>query len=231
MGDGIHDGHRERVKEEFLKNGFNESTPPHKVIEMLLFYSIPRKDTNDIAHRLINRFGSISGILDAPVEQLTEVKGISLNTAILIKLIISIARIYRCEKGKKIDGYSNHDDVCDYIVSKYFGYTKEVFSVTSFGGKGNLLGFDILGEGNISEVNVSTREVIETVLKRQAVCAIIAHNHPGGTAVPSAEDIAVTKNIQSALSHINVKLLDHVVISGDDYVSMAQSRLFKKIFE
>ena len=113
MGDGIHDGHRERVKEEFLKNGFNESTPPHKVIEMLLFYSIPRKDTNDIAHRLVNRFGSISGILDAPVEQLTEVKGISLNTAILIKLIISVARIYRCEKGKKIDSYSKHDEVCD----------------------------------------------------------------------------------------------------------------------
>lgn len=231
MGDGIHDGHRERVKEEFLKNGFNESTPPHKVIEMLLFYSIPRKDTNDLAHLLVNRFGSISGILDAPVEQLTEVKGISLNTAILIKLIISIARIYRSEKSKKIDGYTNHDDVCKYIMSRYFGYTKEVFSVTSFSGNGNILGFDILGEGNISEVNVSTREVIETVLKRQAVCAIIAHNHPNGTAVPSEEDIAVTKNIQSALSHINVKLLDHIVISGDDYVSMAQSRLFMKIFE
>lgn len=231
MGDGIHDGHRERVKEEFLKNGFNESTPPHKVIEMLLFYSIPRKDTNDLAHLLVNRFGSISGILDAPVEQLTEVKGISLNTAILIKLIISVARIYRSEKSKKIDGYTNHDDVCKFIVSRYFGYTKEVFSVTSFSGNGSILGFDILGEGNISEVNVSTREVIETVLKRQAVCAIIAHNHPSGTAVPSDEDIAVTRNIQSALSHINVKLLDHIVICGDDYVSMAQSRLFMKIFE
>ncbi|MGN0451350.1 MAG: RadC family protein, partial [Acutalibacteraceae bacterium] len=228
---GIHDGHRERVKEEFLKNGFNESTPPHKVIEMLLFYSIPRKDTNDLAHLLVNRFGSISGILDAPVEQLTEVKGISLNTAILIKLIISVARIYRSEKSKKIDGYTNHDDVCKFIVSRYFGYTKEVFSVTSFSGNGSILGFDILGEGNISEVNVSTREVIETVLKRQAVCAIIAHNHPSGTAVPSDEDIAVTRNIQSALSHINVKLLDHIVICGDDYVSMAQSRLFMKIFE
>lgn len=231
MGEGIHDGHRERVKQEFLKNGFNESTPPHKVIEMLLFYSIPRKDTNDLAHLLVNRFGSISGILDAPVEQLTEIKGISLNTAVLIKLIISVARIYHSEKSKNSGGYTNFDDVCKYIVSRYFGYTKEMFSVTSFSGNGRILGFDILGEGNVSEVNVSTREIIETVLKRQAVCAIIAHNHPNGTAVPSDEDIAITKNIQIALSHINVKLLDHIVICGDDYVSMSQSRLYKKIFE
>lgn len=231
MGEGVHDGHRERVKQEFLKNGFNESTPPHKIIEMLLFYSIPRKDTNEIAHELLNRFGSVSGILDAPVEQLTEVKGISLNTAALIKLIIPIARRYSLEKGAKTENYSNLDEVCKYLLQRYFGYANEVFSVTSFSGSGRMLGFDILGEGNISEVNVSTREVVETVLKRQAVCAIIAHNHPDGVAIPSEEDIMITKNIKSALSHINIRLLDHIVICGDDYVSMAQSRLYKRIFE
>ncbi|MGN0493169.1 MAG: RadC family protein [Acutalibacteraceae bacterium] len=231
MGDGVHDGHRERVKQEFLKNGFDESTPPHKIMEMLLFYSIPRKDTNEIAHELLNRFGSISGILDAPANQLTEIKGVSLNTVALLKLVISVARIYRTEKSEKQGRFNNLDEVCDYILSRYFGYTNEVFSVISFSGNGRILGFDILGEGNVSEVNVSTREIIETALNRQAVSVIIAHNHPSGTAVPSEEDIAVTKNIQSALSHINVKLLDHIVICGDDYVSMAQSRLFRKIFE
>lgn len=231
MGEGIHDGHRERVKQEFLKNGFNESTPPHKIVELILFYSIPRKDTNEIAHELLNRFGSISGILDAPTQELTEIKGVSLNTAILLKLIISVARIYRSEKSEKQVDFANLDEVSDYILSRYFGYTKEVFSVISFSGSGRLLGFDILSEGSVSEVNISTRDIIETVLKRQAVSVILAHNHPGGTAVPSNEDIAVTKNIQSALSHINVKLLDHIVISGDDYVSMLQSRLFKKIFD
>ena len=94
-----------------------------------------------------------------------------------------------------------------------------------------MLGFDVLGEGNVSEVNVSTREVVETVLKRQAVCVIIAHNHPDGVAIPSEEDIVITKNIKSALSHINIRLIDHIVICGDDYVSMAQSRLYKGIFE
>lgn len=231
MGEGVHDGHRERVKQEFLKNGFNESTPAHKIIEMLLFYSIPRKDTNEIAHELLNRFGSVSGILDAPAERLTEVKGVTLNTAALIKLIIPIARRYSLEKGTKTENYSTLDEVCRYLMQRYFGYTKEVFSVTSFSGSGRMLGFDVLGEGNVSEVNVSTREVVETVLKRQAVCVIIAHNHPDGVAIPSEEDIVITKNIKSALSHINIRLIDHIVICGDDYVSMAQSRLYKGIFE
>ena len=123
MGEGVHDGHRERVKQEFLKNGFNESTPAHKIIEMLLFYSIPRKDTNEIAHELLNRFGSVSGILDAPAERLTEVKGVTLNTAALIKLIIPIARRYSLEKGTKTENYSTLDEVCRYLMQRYFGYT------------------------------------------------------------------------------------------------------------
>lgn len=230
MGDSIHSGHRERVRREFLKNGFTEATPPHKIIEMLLFYSIPRKDTNEIAHELLNRFGSISGILDAPVERLTEVPGVNINTAALIKLIIPIARIYRSDKCAAAEKFSSMDDICTYLMNKYFGYDKEVFSVMSISAGGKLIGYDILSVGNVSEVNISTREVIETVLKRRAACAVIAHNHPDGVALPSKEDIAVTETVSSALSHINVKLLDHIVISGDDYVSMAQSRCFKYIF-
>ena len=230
MGKGIHDGHRERVKQEFLKNGFNENTPPHKILEMLLFYGIARKDTNEIAHDLINRFGSVSGVFEAPVEELVKVNGVSLHTASLLKLMIPIIRCYVSEKNEKTINYTNTDDVCDFLLKQYISYTKEVFSVVSFGGNGRMLGFDVLGEGNVSEVNISIREVVETVLKRNAVCAVIAHNHPNGVAVPSNEDVAVTQNIKSALRHINVNLVDHIVIADDDYVSMAQSRLFRSIF-
>lgn len=229
--EGIHDGHRERVKKEFLQNGFDVNTPPHKIMEMLLFYSIPRKDTNELAHILLNRFGTISGILDAPTGELVKIPGISTNTAALIKLIIPIARIYLTETNSKSRRYLRADDVCDYLMNMYFGYQKEVFSVTSFSGNGRMLGFDILASGNVNEVNVSTRKVLETVINRNAVCAIIAHNHPNGTAVPSEADIAVTKDIKNALEHINVKLLDHIVISGDDYVSMCQSKAYRYIFE
>lgn len=94
-----------------------------------------------------------------------------------------------------------------------------------------MLGFDILASGNVNEVSVSTRKVIETVINRNAVCAIIAHNHPNGTAVPGKEDIAVTMDIKNALEHINVKLIDHIIIAGDDYVSMCQSQAYRYIFE
>lgn len=230
MGKDVHEGHRERVKREFLANGFNEKTPPHKIIEMLLFFSIPRKDTNEIAHDLIKRFGSVAGVLEAPVNELTKVNGISLHSASLIKLMIPIIRCYITEKNEKKMSYSNLDEVCEYLLRQYIGYNKEVFSVVSFSGSGRMLGFDVLSKGNVSEVNISVREIVETVLKQNAVCAIIAHNHPDGVAVPSDEDIAVTRNIQSALSHINIRLLDHIIISGSDYVSMAQSRLYKDIF-
>lgn len=228
--EGIHDGHRERVKKEFLQNGFDMNTPPHKIIEMLLFYSIPRKDTNEFAHELLNRFGSVSGILDAPVEELVKVPGISTNTAALIKLIIPIARIYLTETNSKDKRFLREDDVCEYLMNRYFGYKNEVFSVVSFSGNGRMLGFDILASGNVNEVHASARKVIETVINRNAVCAIIAHNHPNGTALPSDEDVAVTENIKSALDHINVKLLDHIIIAGDDYVSMRQSQAYRYIF-
>lgn len=232
MEKGVHDGHRKRTKEEFLTKGFDENTPPHKIMEMLLFYSIPRKDTNEIAHDLVNRFGgTVSGVLDAPIEELIKVDGVSLHTASLIKLLVPIIRCYVTEKNKKTINYSNLDDVCDYLVQKYISFTKEVFSMISFSGNGRNLGFDILGEGNVSEVNISVREVVETALKRKAVCVVIAHNHPNGVAIPSEGDIAVTRHIQTALSHINIKLVDHIIIGGDDYVSMSQTRLLKDIFE
>ena len=231
MEENVHSGHRERVRREFLKNGFDEDTPPHKIMEMLLFYSIPRKDTNEIAHELVSRFGSIAGIIDAPVEELVKVNGVNTNTAALIKLIMPVARRYMFDKKRNTHKYSNIDEVGNYLLSRYIGYSKEVFSITSFSGSGSILGFDILSEGDVSEVSISTRTVIEAVLKRQAVCAIIAHNHPDGVAVPSDNDIAVTENIKNALAHINVRLLDHLIIADGDYVSMAQSRLYKHIFE
>lgn len=232
MEKGVHDGHRQRLKEEFLAKGFDENTPPHKIMEMLLFYSIPRKDTNEIAHNLVNRFGgTVSGVLDASVEELVKVDGVSHHTAALIKLMVPIVRCYLTEKNEKKNVYSNLDEVCDFLVQKYISYTKEMFSVISFSGSGRKLGFDILGEGNVAEVNVSIREVVETAINRKAVSVIIAHNHPDGVAIPSQGDIAVTRKIQSALSHINIKLLDHIIIGGDDYVSLCQSRLYRDIFE
>lgn len=231
MAESVHSGHRKRVRKEFLFMGLNEATPPHKVIEYILFHSIPQKDTNQIAHELINRYGSISAILDAPVESLMQVKGISEVSVSLLKLILPVARIYQSEKSSKDKILNSLDEMAMYIFGKYFGYDKEVFSMLSLNAAGKVLGFDVLSSGNVSEVSVSVRDVVETALKRKAVSVVIAHNHPGGVALPSGEDIKMTEMIFNTLRHINVFLLDHVIVANDDYVSLVQSRCFNYIFD
>ena len=230
MAKSVHSGHRDRVRDEFLFKGISESTPPHKVVEYILFHSIPQKDTNETAHALLERFGSISGILDAPAEQLMQVKGISKVSVSLLKLILPVARIYSSEKNSADKVLKDIDDISQYLLGKYFGYDKEVFSMLSLNASGKVLGYDVLSSGNVSEVTVSVRDIVEVVLKRRAVCVAIAHNPPGGVALPSEEDIKITELIDRTLKNINAKLLDHVIIAGDDYVSMAQSRCFDYIF-
>ncbi len=231
MSDNLHKGHRERVRKEFLEKGFNEKTPPHKILEMLLFYSIPRKDTNEIAHELINKFGSLEAVLEAPYEQLVKVKGVSENTAALIKLIIPVASRYRSKIITNNAVLENSNQLGEYLVAKYMGFTKETLAITSLNAKGKVLGFDILSIGDASSVELSVRRVIETVIKRNPVCVVMSHNHPSGSALPSADDIRLTANISDTLSNINVRLLDHIIICENDYVSMAQSERFKHIFQ
>ncbi len=230
MQKNIHDGHRQRVRKEFISNGFTENTPPHKILEMLLFYSIPRCDTNELAHRLINHFGSFSAVLDASPKELMKIKGVGEKTAALIKLIMPIARLYINEKKLKPPKFYNYEEVCKYIIDKYCGYTEEIVAVTSFNSSGTIVGFDIIGKGDIAAVAISIRKLFETVLNRNATSVIISHNHPDGSAVPSPEDIETTKKLRDALFNINVRLSDHIIVSSDDCVSMRQTAAFKSIF-
>ena len=229
--EGTHSGHGKRVRMEFFENGFSPNTPTHKIVEMMLYYAVPRKDTNNTAHALVERFGTISGILDASKDELIKVPGVGECTAAFLKMIIPIARIYLAEKSDDSEKRMGRDDVCRFLMSRYFGLTDEVFSMVTFNGKGNMISYDILARGNANEVHVSARDIIENALKRKAACTVIAHNHPGGVAIPSEEDIFVTDDIKAALDHIGVKLLDHVIITDDDYVCMAISKDYKGIFE
>lgn len=227
----LHKDHRLRVRNEFLANGFNEKTPPHKVLEMLLFYSIPRKDTNDMAHELLNQFGSIEKVLEASDEELKRIDGIGDNTVALFKLLLHITRTYRSKKKLEESKLRTMDDIYDFLSAKFTGLTKEVFAVATFNNRGEMISFDIIKEGDVSSVGVSTREVLEIVIKRNATGVIISHNHPGGTAVPSVDDLKLTKTLFTALSHINVTLLDHIIVADNDYVSMRQTASLRYLFQ
>lgn len=231
MPKGMHEGHRKRLKEEFMISGFNSETPPHKIVELLLFYSIPRKNTNEIAHLLIDEFGSLTNLIDARSEDITRVAGAGENTATLLQLIRFISNYYINEKKKNVKSLNDIDDLCSYIFDKYVGITKEMVTLVSLDNSGRILGFDAISEGDISSVGISSRQVIETVIKRNASSVVLSHNHPKGLALPSVQDIESTKTIREVLKNINVPLVDHIIISDDDYTSLRLSGKYEYIFK
>lgn len=230
MSKGIHDEHRSRVRNEILTNGIGEGVPLHKIVEALLFYSIPRKDTNEIAHLLVERFGSVSDMLEANPSELKEVAGVGDNTAALFKLIIAVAKRYYAEKTSKREKFDTMNEIYEYLRVKYLDCTKEMFGVMAFDSGGRFINFEFLSSGDVAAVGISSRMVIEKVINNKAASIILVHNHPGGNALPSKDDIKSTEMISETLKGINVYLIDHLILCSDDYVSMAQSREYKHIF-
>ena len=226
----IHAGHRQRIKQKFLADGFNSATSPHEVLELLLCYSIPRKDTNELAHILIKRFGSIAGVFDASKEELLKIPGITENTICLFSLILPIAKMYLNDRASMENTVTDREEAAERLKAMFIDAQNEVVYMLCLDNKGRILGIQKLSEGNALSVSVSARVVLEQVIKTNATAVMIGHNHPKGFAFPSTGDIRVTGEIASALYHVNVRLLDHIIVSDNDYVSMASSREYQYIF-
>ncbi|MBQ8267703.1 MAG: hypothetical protein IJZ21_04890 [Clostridia bacterium] len=230
MDKNLHEGHRERARQEFLQHGFDQNTPPHKILELLLFYCVQRADTNPIAHELIQKYGNIAGVLDAPVEELAAFKGLSERSAVLLKMIMPIARRYLYDKSEQKPTFCSLDAIGKYILTRYVGETQEKIGVMCLDAKGCLISFDFLGEGDIASVGLSLRELARITLHGNATAAVLCHNHPNGIAVPSESDVLLTKQAAETLSKIGVQLIDHIIVGDTDFVSMAQSEQYGYIF-
>ena len=211
----LHEGHRGRLKNRFLESGL-DSFEPHNILELLLFYSIPRKDTNDIAHELIERFGSFSAVFNASVEELMTVNYITENSATLIKLIPAISRAYlmdQLSEDRKLDTY---DAIRDYLLRLFHGATNECVYVLLFNNGYELLSCEKLYEGSVNSSHLSTRKLMELIVKNNASMVVLAHNHPQGAALPSLEDVETTWSIKDFLDRVNVTLLEHLVVNSFD---------------
>lgn len=220
--ENIHEGHRKRMKERFMKSGLDDFAP-HNVLEFLLFYSIPRGDTNPIAHRLIDAFGSLSGVFDATPEELMKVSGVGESTAILISMIPQMARKYLEDKADAVNVVGGCGDIGAYLLPKFVGRTNEALMMVSIDNKNKVISCSVVAEGTVDSAKVSRRKVMEEAMKVKATRVILAHNHPRGVAVPSAEDVAMTREIGRLFSQVGIELVDHIIIADDDYVSMAAS--------
>ena len=211
---GIHDGHRKNLRNSFLSVGLEGKTE-HQALELLLTYSIPRIDVNPIAHDLINTFGSLAEVIDADVEDLMKVKYISENSAVLIKMIPQIAKMYEKGKLEKKPLLKTVSDVRNYM-RPFLRYEKnEMLHALLLDPHLNLIKHIKLSEGSAFSTNVDTRSLIKDVLMYSAKQLLLVHNHPSGSVDPSVEDISTTDTIESLLMPLGVILTDHIILAGE----------------
>lgn len=216
---GVHDGHRERMKSRFVEaglDGFND----HNVLEMLLFYAVPRKDTNELAHNLLRRFGSISAVFEASHDELKTVDGIGENAATLIKLVPEVSRRYLMSKNLPTKVIRKPEDAGAYFVAKFMFEVNEIAYALLLDASNGIISCRQLSRGVVNATEISIRNLVEAALKSNAVSVIIAHNHPGAIPLPSKEDEYTTHRLKEALALVDIKLLDHIIVSGKEFHSL-----------
>ncbi len=220
----IHAGHREKMKQRFVEEGLT-AFEDHQVLEMLLFYTIPRRDTNEIAHRLLDKFGTLESLLDASHEELMTRGGVTRNTAIFLSMIPQLARRYMIIKQGKKPVLDSSAKAGQFVVSLFVGKSYEAFYVICLNAQNQLNYAALVHEGTINEAPVYPRLIVETALRHKASSVILAHNHPGGSLKPSGADIDVTRKVCDALKTISVTVIDHMIAAGNNYYSFAEQGL------
>ena len=191
----MHDGHRERLRNRFKREGLS-GFEEHNVLELLLFYCIPRKDTNEIAHNLMKEFGSIAAILDAPIERIARVPGMGETSALFLKLIPEVCMRYLESRGKRDENPvipKTTKDFIKLVMPKFLGKSNEAFLLVCFDNMGRVVYNDFLFEGSVNMTTLDVRLIVEKVINYNASSVLIAHNHPNGIALASYEDIDCTR--------------------------------------
>ncbi len=227
--DNIHKGHRERLKARFAENGLKPFSDV-EAIELLLFYALPRCNTNEIAHLLLQRFGSYRGVLEADLSELKLVKGVGENAALLIRLVSEMNSRYIISDRQSGRNILKSTEAAGEYFKPLFAYcTDEIAYAVSVNSAGGVIRCHELARGMSNRVEFSARQVVEIALRDNAAYILLAHNHISDVALPSRADLAATKLIRATLQNIGVALADHFIVSGDEYVSMRESGYFVDI--
>lgn len=218
----IHEGHRDRLRDKFLLNGF-EGFDHHNILELLLFYSIPRKDTNEIAHNLLNHFGSLKNVFEADYAELLEVKGITKNSATLIKMVPKIAKEYMDDSFKSESNvFDSASKIGHFFVNKFLGEKNEIVYAMLLNNKFELLNVVPVHEGSVNSALVPARKILDAVVKHNASMVVLAHNHPDGFACPSMDDINTTADLAALFAPFDIKLIEHFLVAGNQYYPVIQ---------
>ena len=226
----IHRNHRQKVREKFYASGFR-GMAPHNVLEMLLFFGIPYKDTNPIAHELINRFGSLSAVFETDRADLMQVKGMTENAACLISMILPLYQKYSQELVKRRPKFKDNKELAEFLRTLYLDNNNvERVYVLCFDAKDTLLTYRMIGEGDVCSATFDMRKLAAAVIESNAASVVVSHNHPHGISAPSYQDGEVTASIANILHSFNVNFADHIIVTDKDYFSMANSPRFVQYF-
>ena len=219
----IHLGHRDRLRARFLEEGL-DGFEQHQVLELLLFHVIPRGDTNCIAHCLIKRFGSLSAVLEADPKDLAMVEGIGETAAAFLSMIPQVTRRYFFDRvTRDRPQLTTTEAVADYLLPLMTGRSEEVFYVLCLDTHCRVQYASLISEGTVKDAHVHPRHVVEAVLRHRASSVVLAHNHPTGTAKPSKHDYRLTEKLVQALAPLEIRILDHLIVAGEDWYSFARS--------
>ncbi len=211
-----HKYHRSRLRERFVKEGLR-SFQDHNILELLLFYAIPQKDTNDLAHALLDRFGSLAAVFDAEIGDLCKVKGIGENAATLIKMIPQLARAYLMDKETRYADFSDLHKLGTYLVNYFIGEKNEKLIAVLLNNRCEMIDIITVSTGTVNRTEGSVRKIAEAAFSLNASSFVLAHNHPDGDCIPSAADISLTRNYSKIFSELGLTLAEHIVVGGVSY--------------
>ena len=219
----IHKNHRQRLKRRFIRSGA-DSFETHHLLEMLLFYAIPQRDTNPLAHELMEIYGSLDAVLHADYESLTEVCGVKENTAVLIKLVQAL--ICRCDQEvlSRAEVHSDFESVGHFLVKQYRTARKEMVYLLLFDNSGRLLDVSLIHEGSVNSAMVDNQKIAKLALLKNASNMILSHNHPDGLAIPSSDDSCSTRKLSALFSALGIPLLDHYIVAGNRYYGIISGK-------
>ncbi len=221
----INDGHRQRLKDRFRQEGL-DNFPEIYVLELLLFYCIPRQDTKPLARKLLDHFGSLSKVMEATPEELAKVSGVGEHIATFLPLVTAAGRYYQDSKYTNVKILRTIDECGKFLLPKFHGRRNETVFLLCLDAKGKVLACKMIGEGSVNSAGVPIRRVVEAALAHNSSAVVLAHNHPSGLAIPSTEDVETTRILARALQAVEIVLTDHLIVADNDYVSMIQSGLY-----
>ena len=219
----MHQGHRKRVKNRYIKEGF-DNFQDHEVLEAALFLANKRGDTNATSHLLINEFGSVKGVLEADFDMLQKVEGVGECTAFSLKVILELLKRYeRCVHENPVR-YTRISQIGMYFYNKYIGVTKERLYVMLFNNRMNLLDCVMVSEGSVTSTGIPLNKINDLIVQKKAAAVVLAHNHPDGLAVPSPNDMEVTDTVRQLLESIDVTLVEHLIIADNRFYPIMKHR-------